>query len=225
MPRQTLVLSAVMLSVVRYVLICSMLMLTISGCIVVKSTPQEEQQEQENEKKPRIPMLPNKPSVEMSEELVRSEQGDMVCVLPATWFLLNAKANAPQAVFAVATNPDYTLGLAYSLLRKEDTFDQLLQKEGMAAIAKASMNRRERRTPATKLVGELREVMVGTKRFGLYNYTTDNGATLNRVAVFRSALGNYYECTLTEFPFTGRKLPTREESEEIFNSVLAVLDF
>jgi hypothetical protein len=173
----------------------------------------------------KLATLPSKPSVQMSDEIVRSEVGDMVSTLPAAWFLVNTKTTAPQAVFAVASNPDYTLGVAYSALYKEVSFDQIFQKDGIAGIAKASIVRRERRNPAMKKIGEAEEVLVGAKRFGLYRYTTDKGATVNRVAVFRSALGNFYECTVTEFPFTGRKIPAREESEQIFTSILAAIDY
>lgn len=196
----------------------------LSACIAVKP-PQEESIAKEEGAKPKIPILSSKPSIPMSDEIVRSEIGDMVSLLPAQWFLVNTKTAAPQAVFAVASNPDYTLGIAYSSLYKESNYDQLFQKEGLIPIAKSGMNKRERRNPAAKRLGDVEEVMVGTKRFGLYKYTTDNGATLNRVAVFRSSLGNYYECTLTEFPFTGRKLPSREEFDQIFTSILATIDY
>jgi hypothetical protein len=202
------------------------LMVNLSSCIAVKSAEQEAAVTKgEADQKPRIPSLPSKPSVQMSDDIVRSEVGDMVSTLPETWSLMNTKTTAPQQVFAVATNQDYTLGIVYSQLYKESNYDQTFQKEGIASIAKASLTRRERRAPYSKRLGEVEEVMVGTKRFGIYKYTTDNGATLNRVAVFRSALGNYYECTLTEFPFTGRKIPTREDSDQIFASVLAAIDY
>lgn len=203
------------------------LLTSLSGCIAVKSAEEETAvtKGEASDQKPRIPSLPSKPSVQMSDDIVRSEVGDMVSTLPDAWSLMNTKTTAPQQVFAVATNHDYTLGLVYSLLYKEGSYDQTFQKEGIASIAKASFTKRERRNPYSKRIGEVEEVMVGTKHFGMYKYTTDNGATVNRVAVFRSALGNYYECTMTEFPFTGRKLPAREDSEQVFASVLAAIDY
>jgi hypothetical protein len=202
---------------------------SFTSCIAVKSTTEEnaavQGEQQEDPQKPKIPTLSSKPSIQMSDDLIRSEAGDMVSNLPAQWFLMNTKTIAPQQIFAVASNPDYTLGLVYSLLNKEPAFDQTFQKEGIASIAKAALLRRERRNPYTKRLGEVEEVMVGAKRFGLYKFTTDNGATVNRVAVFRSALGNFYECTMTEFPFTGRKIPAREESDIVFASVLATIDY
>ncbi len=211
----------------KYIVIVSICAMSVawSGCVVVKA--QQEKETTSTGKKPeqRVTALSPKPTVPMSEEVVRSEIGDMVSLLPAKWFLLNTKATAPVSVFAVAVNPEYTVGLVYSSLRKEDGWDSTYIKFGIVGITKISLNKRERKSPATKSVGQMEEVSVGTKRFGIYKYTTDNGSTVNRVAVFRSSLGNFYECTMTEFSFTGRKLPSREETEQIYTSVLALIDY
>lgn len=202
--------------------------LVSSGCIVVKaqqdSAPQTSGKGRKNPEQ-RVVALTPKPNIEMSDEVVRSEIGDMVSVLPAKWFLLNTKTMTSPNVFAVAVNQDYTLGLVYSGLRKEEGFDSTYIKQGILGITKISLNKRERKAPSIKSVGQMEETVVGTKRFGVYRYTTDNGSTVNRVAVFRSSMGNYYECTLTEFTFTGRKVPARNVADDIYVSVLSMIDY
>ncbi|MDW8220091.1 MAG: hypothetical protein RML40_06125 [Bacteroidota bacterium] len=208
-------------------LIFGVLVLCEAGCIVVMQKSKQSGQSSVSAKPEEKPVrqLPSKPSILMSDEVVRSELGDMVSVLPLGWSLVNIETNLPVQVFSVAVNPHYTAGLIYSVLRKEEGFDRIYQKDGLVGIGRISASRRDTKMRNIKRIGDFEEVQVGTKRFCLYRYTTDNGATLNRVAVFRSSFGNYYECTLADLTFTGRKLVSYEEMEEIYASVLAAIDF
>ncbi|MFY8000229.1 MAG: hypothetical protein ACOVSW_16660 [Candidatus Kapaibacteriota bacterium] len=205
------------------------LILPMSGCVVVVQKPTQQQPQAKTAAKAEaerpLRQLPSKPLVAMSDEVVRSELGDMVSLLPMEWSLVNIETNLPVQIFSVAVNNQYTASLAYSVLRKEENFDQVLQKDGLVGIGKISATKRDTKMRNIKRLGEFEEVQVGTKRFCLYRYTTDNGATLNRVAVFRSSFGNYYECTLSDLTFTGRKLIPRDEMENIYSSVLATIDF
>ena len=198
------------------------LLVVASGCVVVvqKQTPQNGAATETN-----LRQIPTKPSVQMSDELVRSELGDMVSLLPEDWSLVNIETNLPIQVFSVAVNSQYTASVVYSALRKEENFDERHKKEGIIAIGKISLSKRDSKMRNIRRIGDFEEVAVGAKRFCLYRYTPDNGATLARVAVFRSSFGNYYECTLSDLTFTGRKLVPREEMEEIFLSLLAAIDF
>ncbi len=202
--------------------------IVLSGCVVVmqkQDSAKAAQNQQSQQPQKVIRQLASKPVIAMSDEVVRSETGDMVSLLPTEWSLVNLETNLPTQVFSVAVNPSYTASLVYSVVRKEEIFDQTFQKDGLAGIAKISAQKREHKMRNIKRLGEFEEVQVGTKRFCLYRYTTDNGSTLNRVAVFRSSFGNYYEFTLTDMTFTGRKILPREESENIYLSVLATIDF
>jgi hypothetical protein len=206
----------------------------LAGCVVVMQKPQlDAKQDGKQDGKPvagvnqsrPAKLLPSKPVVPMSDEVVRSEMGDMVSMLPDQWSLVNLETNMPTQVFSVAVNTQYTAGLIYSVLRKEDTFEQTYQKEGLTGIGKISLSKRDHKMRNIKRIGDFEEVLVGTKRFCTYRYTTDNGSTLSRVAVFRSSFGNYYECTLADMTFTGRKLIAREDMDNIYLSVLATIDF
>lgn len=230
--RIVLVLLSSMQTALRLVMPLSLLILSVVvavGCVVVVQKPQQTSAQQKTaanaETERPLRQLPSKPSVAMSDEVVRSELGDMVSLLPVEWSLVNIETNLPVQIFSVAVNNQYTASLAYSVLRKEENFDQIFQKDGLIGIGKISATKRDTKMRNIKRLGEFEEVQVGTKRFCLYRYTTDNGATLNRVAVFRSSFGNYYECTLSDLTFTGRKLIPRDEMENIYLSVLATIDF
>lgn len=212
---------------VRFCLLVVSSVLLFVGCVVVVQKQPQAQQKSAAKAEVERPLrqLASKPVVVMSDEVVRSELGDMVSLLPAEWSLVNIETNMPVQVFSVAVNNSYTASLAYSVLRKEENFDQVFQKDGLVGIGKISATKRDTKMRNIKRLGDFEEVIVGTKHFCLYRYTTDNGATLNRVAVFRSSFGNYYECTLSDLTFTGRKLIPRDEMESIYASVLATIDF
>ncbi|TAE20928.1 MAG: hypothetical protein EAZ92_17485 [Candidatus Kapaibacterium sp.] len=208
-----------------------LLSFVLTGCIVViqkqetsKAAQTQQQQQQQPQKAP-LRQFASKPVVAMSDEVVRSETGDMVSLLPAEWSLINLETNLPPQVFSVAVNAAYTASLVYSVVRKEENFDQVYQKDGLLGIAKIAEQKRQYRMRSIKRLGEVEEVQVGTKRFCIYRYTTDNGATLNRVAFFRSSFGNFYELTLSDMTFTGRKIMSREDADDVYASVLATVDF
>lgn len=195
-----------------------LVVLLLPGCIIVKGG-KDEAEEQSSAVSP-------KPLIPMSEELVRSEQGDMIAFLPAAWFFMDVKDKVSSSIFAVAVNPDYTASLIFSELRKDDALDEVYGKEGLIGVARASFLKRERKTAGlVKNSGSFDVRALGTKKFGVYEYTGINDAFPTRVAVFRSALGNYYECTLAPLPFTGRTLPSKEEMEKIYASVLSTIDY
>ncbi len=192
----------------------------LSGCIIVKGSD-EEQGEQASVVAPK-PLLP------MSDELIRSESGDMIAFLPASWFFMDVNEKVSSSVFAVAVNPDYTASLVFSELRRDDALEDAFQKEGLIGVARASYQKRERKTAGlVKNAGGFDVRMLGTKQFGTYQYSDAGAGNVlpTRVAVFRSALGNFYECTLAVLPFTGRKVPANEEMEKIYQSVLATIDY
>lgn len=206
---------------VQFVRLLAALVLTavlLPGCIIVKGE-KEEAAEQSGAVAPR-------PSIPMSEEIVRSEQGDMIAFLPDAWFFMDVREKVSSSVFAVAVNPDYTASLVFSELRRDDALDEVFGREGLIGVARASFLRRERKTAGlVKNTGSFDVRSLGTKKFGVYEYTGANDAFPTRVAVFRSSLGNYYECTLAPLPFTGRTLPSKEEMEKIYSSVLTTIDY
>lgn len=195
----------------------------LSGCIAVR-----EQGSSSSAQEPdtRSVELSEKPAVPMSDELVRSDAGDMIALLPKGWFLVEPPANAPAGLIAVAVNPDYTLSLAFSSVRIEGLTDEEFEREGVLALVRRSVKRRQDRTGgAFRLTGTYDVMSMGTRRYGIYRGTTDNGLTNTSVAVFRSSLGAVYEVTLTPLLFLGRQLEQQQAVESIFTSVLATVDY
>lgn len=192
----------------------------LSGCIIVKGLDGEQQAQ--------ASVVAPKPVLPMSDELIRSESGDMIAFLPEAWFFMDVNDKVSSSVFAVAVNPEYTASLVFSELRKDDAIEEAFQKEGLIGVARASFQKRERKTAGlVKNAGGFDIRTLGTKQFGIYEYSDAGAGDVlpTRVAVFRSALGNFYECTLATLPFTGRKVPTTEDLEKIYQSVLATIDY
>lgn len=203
---------------IRVLVLCACTALLLSGCIIVKGDG-EEAGDQASAVSP-------KPLIPMSEELVRSEPGDMIAFLPSSWFFMDVADHVSPSVFAVAVNRDYTASLVFSELRRDDVLDEVYEKEGLIGVARASFQKREKKTAGLlQNTGGFDVRTLGTKHFGVYEYTGSGDVLPTRVAVFRSALGNYYECTLATLPFTGRTIPSNEEMEKIYLSVLATIDY
>ncbi len=190
----------------------------LESCVAVKQDIVEQ--------KPRAIVIAEKPMIPMSDDILASEAGDFVAHLPKGWFLVNHESKGLYNVFAVATNPDYTLSMILSLMKRDEEIERFFQKEGLIGVAKQSFQRRVKRTKSSvKMIGTVQEVVSGTKEYSTYQYTDDNGATITRVAVCRSSLGNYYEMSMVEFTFSGKSLPTKTMIEQTFASVIAMVDF
>lgn len=190
----------------------------VPACIIVKGGKDAEEE--------RSGTVAPKPLVPMSEELIRSAPGDMIAFLPEEWFFMDVEDKVSSNVFAVAVNPTYTASLVFSEMRHDDGIEVVYGKEGLIGVARASFQRRERKTAGVvKNVGNFDTRTLGTKQFGVYEYVHIGEVISTRVAVFRSSLGNFYECTLATLPFTGRTLLTNDEMEKIYFSVLATIDY
>lgn len=195
-----------------------LMVILLPGCIIVKGGKEAGDE--------RNSAVAPKPLIPMSEELIRSEPGDMIAFLPEEWFFMDVENKVSSNVFAVAVNPTYTASLVFSEMRHDDGIEVAYGKEGLIGVARASFQRRERKTAGVvKNIGNFDIRTLGTKQFGVYEYVSVGEVITTRVAVFRSSLGNFYECTLATLPFTGRTLLTNDEMEKIYFSVLATIDY
>ncbi len=191
----------------------------LQGCIAVK-------QEAPPPPKPRAIQFADKPTIPMSDDIIASDAGDFVAHLPKGWFLVNHESKGLQNVFAVGTNPDYTLSIVLSSMKRDDEVERVYQRDGLIGLAKLSLYRRSKRTQSPlKMIGTPQEVIAGTKEYTTYSYTDDDSVTITRVAICRSTLGNIYEASLAEFTFSGKSLPPKVQIEQTFASILAMTDF
>lgn len=173
---------------------------------------------------PEIKVSP-KPEIEMSDNLVRSKQGDMIALLPKDWFFVDVNTKLDSEVFATAVNPDYNMSLVFSVLPLDESDKKTIKKEGLIGAARLSFDRRQQRsTKSAKLSGKYQIIRAGALEYAVYNYTS-TGAGVAKAAVLKSQLGTYYECSLIPMPVNDNPLPTKDEIESVFNSVLATLKY
>ncbi len=194
-------------------LVCAVL---LPSCIIVNET--------DSDTTSIVGTPSDSPQYPMSDTTVYPADGDMVALLPSGWFLIDVEELVSSDVFAVATNSDYSLSIVFARVRHDDELDRAFESEGVQGLARLSMMRREQRTvERLKRVGQFERVEYGVRQFGRYAFTTDDGATVTHVAVFRSLLNNVYEIALVQHPETGRVLPTEQTQQELFQSLLSTL--
>jgi hypothetical protein len=211
---------------------CISAVLFVSGCLFVK---------QKEAPPPSPTLLSPQPEIQMSEDLVRSKAGDMIAFLPQGWFFVELEGKAPSDVFAIAVNPDYTLSAVFSTLRKTETSDSVIEREGVYALARMSFARHERKSAGTvKLAGKTTALKIGSREFGYFEiigvFRPDTTSALpgvpitygtlkTKIAVFNSSINNYYELALVPTTISGKTLPTEDEISKIFRSMLTTVQF
>lgn len=167
-----------------------------------------------------------KPQISMSEKPLASPFGDFITLLPSDWFFVDAGKDVSPAIFATVVNPDYTLSLVFSFFGKDEQFSQSFTKDSLIGCAKESFRRKvEKTSNVAKLMGKYTLLKVGIKKFGVYEYSTDNGITSTKIAVFRSSFGNFYEIALAPLNFTTKLIPNPAFREKVFTSLLTTVDF
>lgn len=194
------------------------LILILESCFIVR-------EDVETDVAPSVTISP-KPLVTMSETLVRSEKGDMIAFLPDGWFFVDLEDKIASDVFAVAVNKDYTLSAIFSLIRKNDKVDELVQKELLIGLARTSLAKKQKKTgDAVKLIGKYTTITMGTLSFCRFSYSTTEGALTSQSAVFISSLSQYYEFALVPISVNGNPLPAQTEIDKIFTSILTTIQY
>ena len=216
---------------IRVTVLIAWSVLSLSGCLFVK----------QKEQLPPPTVLSPQPETVMSDNLVRSKAGDVIALLPVGWFFVELEGKAPSDVFAIAVNPDYTLSAVFSTLRKVETSDSVVGREGIYALSRMSFARHERKTAGNvKQIGKTTSLKIGPREFGFFEITgvfrsdttsgaipgpSASGTLKTKVAVFESSLGNYYEFALVPVTISGKQLPSEEETAKIFRSILTTFQF
>lgn len=165
------------------------------------------------------------PKVEMGEELVRTTQGDMISLLPANWVLLDPGTTASNDVLIVAVNPKYTLSAVFSTVTVTSATTGAVDADGLLGLAKAAYNIHHRKSGGNvQLVDTYGVDTLGTRLFGTYSFAP-LGQLPTRCAVFTSTLGNHYEFALVPLTVSGNDVPSRRELDQLFQSILATVQF
>ncbi len=165
------------------------------------------------------------PGVPMSQSAFTPPDRDFVLVLPRGWFFVDLQKQGGSHLLAVATNPEYTLQLVVATVRSMQNLDSIYYQQGIVGVARAEFAQRYRKAGGTlRVVGKFERRKIGLKTIAVYRFTNDQGATVHRVAVFRTRKGNYYSCSLIQSLFAQQALPSEQYCERLFNAVLVTLD-
>jgi len=169
--------------------------------------------------------LTPKPTIEMSELLIRSDLGDMISLLPKDWILLKIDNNTNPDIFAIAVNKDYTLTAVFSIIRNTMNLQEA-EKDGIMGVIKYSINKKKIKTSGNlDLFGNIDYINVGPYNYAKFNTTVTGGVINSQTALFKSSLNNYYEFAIIPIDIYGSKRPNQKETEEIFKSILTTIKY
>jgi hypothetical protein len=190
-----------------------------TSCIIVKNVEKEEEADV-------VENQALKPEIAMSDITLLSQQGDMLAFLPKDWFFIDVTADASADVFAMAVNPDYTLGAIFSSIRKNELTDGAYLTEGLIGLARLSFEKHKRKTAgAAAQNGDFSLIQNGILKFAKFEFTTGNNMFPVIAAVFKTEIDQYYEFSLMPMNITGKPIPDKQEREKIFRSIMAMIQY
>ena len=208
------------MAIARRILLAVLVMVgsvSVPSCLFVKApAPKPVATEQ-------APLSPV-PEITMGDDIVRSAQGDMIASLPKDWMFLDVHDDVSDDLLAVAVNPEYTLSVVFSVLPQASTTSEAYEAEGLLGLARMAYQKHQRKAAGRVSLKESYSVTtLGTRMFGQYAFS--NGATTTRCAVFRSMLGNFYQCSVVPLTITSRDIPSEREQQAVYSSILATIQY
>lgn len=190
----------------------------VQGCFIVRPPSQEKEEMQ-------IQYIPS-PQIEMSEEPIRSEKGDMISFIPKNWFFVNLGENTPSNVIAIAVNQDYTLSLVLSSYPSNEMLDEIYNQQHLIGLANSSFEKRQRKASGSLMqIGKFSTFKAGNLEFVVYKYRNKTQSLPSLNAIFKSSIGQIYEISLMPMNLIGLSLPNEAEMNTIFFSVLATVRY
>lgn len=200
------------------IIIIALTLITLSSCVIVKKF-------ESDSREPIVKVSP-KPIVSMQDEVIRSEEGDMIASIPTEWFYVQLNNKATAGTIAVATNKDYSLTAVFKKLVTTSELEKLFNEEKEYGIAKFSYSQKADKTGgACQLTSKYGTLEAGNLKYGTYRYSNTGGALTARTAVFRTNINNYYELTLVPTDIKGMSFPTEIDQENIFKSIIATMKY
>ncbi len=198
----------------RPLTVAALLPLLIAGC----AAPQQTQ-------KPVDDFALKFPAAVLGQDMVHSPGGDMTARIPQGWVTMEVERLEAPRVFSVACDPEYTMSLIFCEVPVDNSIRNSFELEGMTGLIDASFMRRQRNSGGRlQKARGIEEVTVNSRKFGLYNYTTDSTGSMTRVAVFFTNT-HLYECAITHLPFSENELPSAEVLDEVHRIVLASVEW
>lgn len=190
----------------------------VSSCLVVKYDKKEQEAPQKIELSP-------KPQITMSDQVIRSDFGDMIAFLPEDWFFVNLE-DSRDNVFSTGVNPDYSLSLIFDELTKTDDLKRVIKNKNYEELGKISFEDQKNRSKAKlDLINVFKEIQIGELNFMTYYTSTTSGALNSRSAVFITDFGNCYRVTLLPMDILGKPIPSNDQLDIIFESILTTVKY
>lgn len=194
------------------------LIIMMNACLVIRH--------EEEAEKPFVLNLSPLPELEMSDIMIKSELGDIFAFIPENWFIVNLEGQSPSDVISVAVNPEYTISIVFSKIRKLDKYEEIVAREELLGLARLSMEQRVKKTAgAVKLTETYSTINMGPRRFAKYIFANSDNSMMGISAVFKSSINDYYEMTVLPINLTGIEPVSRRELEKVFNSVLTTVQY
>lgn len=170
--------------------------------------------------------LSPKPTVAMSEDYLRSTNGDLAAFIPKDWFFIDIEDEVSADVLGAAVNPDYNLCAVFSKIKQNEKSDDAVANEGIIGLANAAIAKHAQKTAnSVKQIGKPSIVEIGANKFAYFEISSNSGATKTMAVTFVSSTNNYYEFTLSPIDVSSKPLYDEKEMKNIFNSILCSLQF
>jgi len=190
----------------------------MTSCLVVKYDKKEQEAPQKIELSP-------KPQITMSDQVIRSSFGDMIAFLPEDWFFVNLE-DSRDNVFSTGVNPDYSLSLVFDELTKTDDLKRVIKNKNYEELGKISFEDQKNRSKAKLvMINVFKEIQIGELNFMTYYTSTTSGALNSRSAVFITDFGNCYRVTLLPMDILGKPIPSNDQLDIIFESILTTVKY
>lgn len=203
------------IKILIYIIPCLFL---VQGCFIVKSPSKQKEEAQ-------IQYIPS-PQIEMSDEPLRSENGDMISFVPKNWFFVDLGENTPTDIIAIAVNQDYTLSLVLSSYQSNEMLDEIYNQQHLIGLANASFEKRQRKASGSLMqIGKMSSFKAGNLEYVVYKFRNKTQSLPSLNAIFKSSIGQVYEISLIPMNIIGLSLPNETEMNTIFFSVLATVRY
>lgn len=159
----------------------------------------------------------------MTREIVRSLQGGISIQVPQGWFN-STDANIAPGLMLWLVKKDYTSAITLTEIHSDEIGNKQISADGLEMLASVSFSlKRERVQQPIQLMGSYEVFTIGTRKYCAYEYSNDQGRTIERVIVFGNA-GRWFELSAVPFPKKGRFID-HENLFSVQNSLLSTLRF
>jgi hypothetical protein len=131
----------------------------------------------------------------LTERTVETLAKDLSVRCPEGWKETVDQKNAPNIILWLVRD-DYSASISFTPMQMNPALYKTLKKDGLMAVAKASLSmKKDNARDTVSVVQPPERFHIGTREFVAYEYSADRGASVVRVAVFDTGT-RYIECAL-----------------------------